>query len=455
MVDPGNDFQGAADIGIKDGVVAEIAPELDPTRAGTVYDLSGKIVMPGVIDLHVHTSRRHKGYNAHRMMARAGVVTALDMGGPLPEFMEYNRTAGAGLNMAGLQEVRPGFTVKDEDPREGEIETLLQESLDAGAIGLKLLGGHYPMTPDATRRVIEVCNRARAHVAFHSGTTATPGNIDGFLESVELARGLRLHIPHINSYCRGATRGPLEESTEALEALKGQDNLFTESYLATINGTSARCIDGFPESHATRRCLEEKGYEPTIDGLRQAIVDGYARIGMECGGENVNVTGEQALKVWLEADTAVSANFPVNSPVSRFLCAVARDETGSFIVDAISTDGGGHPRNVAVEYGMALVRAEGLTLMELVQKISWTPARILGLPHKGHLGAGADGDITVVDPELSRAVMSFNAGRMIMHQGAVVGDGTTVITTDAGKKAVEQMGLTPYVSRREDGIFYA
>ncbi len=455
VVDPKNGVDEWADVAIEDGRVCEVSAGLDPGDASEVHDVSGMVVMPGVIDLHVHTSRRHKGYNAHRMMARAGVVTALDMGGPLDEFLEFSRCNSAGLNMAGLQAVRPGYTTKDEDPGTSELTNLLEDSLQRGAIGLKILGGHYPLTPDSTRRIIEICNQHKKHVAFHSGTTRTPGNVDGLLESIELAEGLRLHLPHINSYCRGAVRGATQEISEALQALRGQDNLFTEAYLAIINGTSGRCTDGLPESLATRRCLEEGGYEATEEGLRRAIVNGYARVGKESGGENVNVTGEEALEEWENHDSVVSVNFPVNPAEGRLLCAVARDENGDFIVDAISTDGGGHPRNVAVECGLGLVRSQGLTLRDFVQKTSWMPAEILGLPDKGHLGRGADGDVTVVDPGRCRPVMSFNGGRLIMHRGAVVGDDTTIITTEHGRRAIEELNLRAYVADMRDGIFYA
>jgi len=455
VVDPRNGVDGQFDLAISDEVVCGVERKLEPQDASEVYDVSGMVVMPGVIDLHVHTSRRHKGYNAHRMMARAGVVTALDLGGPLDEFLEFCRNNPAGLNMAALQAVRPGHTTRDEDPGPSEIADVLQESVERGALGLKILGGHYPLTPEATRRIMEVCNEHRKHVAFHSGTTRTPGNVDGLLESIDLAEGLRLHLPHINSYCRGAVRGATQEISEALEALQGRENLFTEAYLAIINGTSGRCTDGLPESLATRRCLEEGGYEATQEGLRRAIIDGYARVGKESSGENINVTGEEALEEWKYRDTVVSVNFPVNPAEGRLLCAVARDDTGDFIVDAISTDGGGHPRNVAVECGLALVRTQGLTMNEFVQKTSWMPAEIIGLPGKGHLAPGADGDVTVVDPERCRPVMSFNRGRLIMHRGAVVGNETTVITTEHGRKAIQDMGLRAYTADTQDGIFYA
>ena len=51
------------------------------------------------------------------------------------------------------------------------------------------------------------------------------------------------------------------------------------------------------------------------------------------------------------------------------------------------------------------------------------PARILGLEHKGHLGAGADADITVYTPDdnyetmFAWPYMVFKNGQLIMSEG--------------------------------------
>ena len=44
-----------------------------------------------------------------------------------------------------------------------------------------------------------------------------------------------------------------------------------------------------------------------------------------------------------------------------------------------------------------MVDLGGLSLQELVAKISYQPARLLGLANKGSLTAGRDADITIVD----------------------------------------------------------
>ena len=42
------------DIAFKDGIVAAIADAIDPATAAQSLDVSGKLVTPGLIDLHGH-----------------------------------------------------------------------------------------------------------------------------------------------------------------------------------------------------------------------------------------------------------------------------------------------------------------------------------------------------------------------------------------------------------------
>ncbi len=60
-----------------------------------------------------------------------------------------------------------------------------------------------PRTPEATAKAIEVCNQAGAYVAFHCGTKATSSNLEGLREVPDLVGNGRLHVAHVNAYCRG------------------------------------------------------------------------------------------------------------------------------------------------------------------------------------------------------------------------------------------------------------
>ena len=445
VVDPVNGVDCKMDVGIKDGKVADIHQDISPALAGEDFDLSGAWVLPGVIDLHVHASSWLGGKYAHRMMAEAGVTTALDMSGPIDSVLEIAAAHGAGLNLAAIQYVRPGHTVAGTDPGTGELEDLLADCQKKGAIGFKLLGGHYPLTPEATARAIDVAAAHGAYLAFHAGTLATRSNITGMAEAVDLIRDRAVHLAHINSYCRGKVKAYMQETEEAISALSTHPNICSESYLAAVNGTSAKCSDGRPESEVTVTCLTTGGFEASEAGLEEAILAGWAQINMETGGRVILAVGPGARDWWRRKQTDTTVSFQVNPAEPRIRLAAARRANGEFVVDGISTDGGGIPRNVTVKMGMALVDLQVLSIEDFVIKTSRNPARILGLTAKGHLRPGADADITVVRKTDHAPLMTLVNGAVCMWRGHVCGTRSRIITTPKGVEAVRAKGLAPVV----------
>lgn len=454
VADYATDREAAVDVGIKDGKIVELAADINPTLAEDVIDVTGRYVVPGIIDIHTHFSHWIGGRYGHKMMALAGVTTALDMAGPVDGVWDLARDYGAGLNIASIEYVRPEHTVKDANPGADELQSLLDRCLSQGAIGCKLLGGHYPLQPDATARAIEVANKNRAYVAFHCGTSKTGSNIDGFLEAVELANGNALHIAHINSYTRGLKRPYMAELEEAVAALIANPAIRSESYLSPMNGTSAKCSKGAPESLQTQTNLAMGGFAKTEAGFEEAIRAGWAQINMEEGGRMILATGDRAVAYWRALGTDATVSFKVNPPEPRIRLAAAKRPNGQFVVDCISTDGGGIPRNVIVSMGLSLVKLQALTIKEFVQKTSYNPARILGLTNKGHFRIGADADISVLDLEAQNPAMSMVDGKVIMYNGYVCGKGSQVITTAAGASYIKQKGLTPLVVDIGQSAFY-
>ena len=65
------------------------------------------------------------------------------------------------------------------------------------------------------------------------------------------------------------------------------------------------------------------------------------------------------------------------------------------------------------------------TLNEIAIITRAGPARILGLKHKGHLGPGADADITIYTPHENKETMFelpryvFKAGELVVEQGEI------------------------------------
>lgn len=444
VIDPVNGVDMVGDIGLDGDRVAEVGVELAGAHAEQVVDLTGKWVIPGVIDPHMHASDWLGGPPGFRMMASEGVVTALDMAGPVRSVIRNVAAAGSGMNIASINAVAIGTTAEERErispadvPR--EVDRLMSE----GAFGIKLLGGHYPLSPETTREVIRYTAQNNWYVAFHGGTTATGSNLEGFLEALDLTEGHPLHMPHINSYCRGEIKPPLLEVAEALAALEQHPNVWSESYLSVLNGTSGKCHDGRILSHVTRRCCRMKGYEDNQAGLGQAIRDGYAKVVVLEGGQNLPMGGDAGYEHWTSRDTDATVCFPVNVPEVQVSAACAKNSEGKLIVDALSTDGGGIPRNTLVRQGLALVQFGALTPGDFVLKSSTNAATMMGLTGKGHLGAGADADVTVIDPVHLKGCMGISRGEIIMLDGVVLGSGGTIITSGAGEAAVKESGL-PY-----------
>ena len=446
VLDPANGFEGVADVGVKAGMIARVEPELDPFDGDEIVDVSGRWVMPGQIDTHAHTAGLSRNWDpalGYAMLARAGTTTVLDMGGTGPSLVDGIKRKGAGLNVAGLYALIPGATMPSREPSAVSARDIAAGALRQGCFGIKILGGYHPFSPQATADVIHACNDQLAYVAFHIGTRESGSHLGGVREIPAIVGDGRLHVCHVNSYCRGVIEEADDECDEALgilERMRGQLN--SEAYHAIQNGTSGSCdAEGNVQANVPRNCLAMRGYAPTREGMKQAILDGYASVIGQRGGHVVYLKGQEALALYEREKTHVGMSFPVNLPSTAFKLTTAKNEAGEFIVDAVSTDGGCHPRNVAIQSSMALVKFGALTPLEMAMKLSLTPARMMGLPNKGHFSEGADADITVIDPNTNEPTMSFVSGKPIMIDGHVVGSGGTLLVTPAGQRAAAASGL--------------
>lgn len=428
LIDPVSGKRQQMDIAVEEGKISAVENDIDPKDAVVTLEIEGKIVAPGIIDPHVHLTRRLGGHEGFYMLAKAGVTTAVDFAGPVTEIRECFQTEACGLNVACLEAIIPGDNLSGNDPSTTELEKVIQGSLKDGGLGIKIMGGHYPLTPEATKRAIDVANKNKAYIAFHAGTTTKGSNLEGSLQALDLIGNNSAHLAHINSYCRGAIKTPLEEVLELHKQLRHRQNIVSGSYLAMVNGTSGKCVDGRPESKVTRKCLEIGGYEQTSLGLEQAILEGFPGVSVKRGRANILLYGEEARDIWLKNDN-LPLSFPVNSPEAILLCAISKREDHSFIVPSFVSDGGAIARNCIVEKGLTLVKMKYLTIEEFIRKTSVNPARMFGFTTKGSLKEGMDADITVLDLHTCKAVSGIANGRIIMLEGRVTGSGGTLLTT--------------------------
>jgi imidazolonepropionase-like amidohydrolase len=178
------------------------------------------------------------------------------------------------------------------------------------------------------------------------------------------------------------------------------------------------------------------------------------RVQKETPREVIYLGAEEGAAFLEEVEFETTVSFPVNRRSTAFLTATEKDEKDRFIVTALSTDGGGIPRNFLLSHGLSLVRFEAWTLLDFVQKCCWAPARMLGLPKKGHLSPGADGDLVVADPHSHEALLTVAGGKVIMVNGMVLGSGGTIVTTGRGLKALEEKGIAAEAADLEGSLFY-
>jgi len=82
VTDPSRKFRQKADLGVVDGKIAAIEPEIPAEMGLDVIDARGLYVTPGLVDLHTHCAHDMTGFavEAEPIAARSGVTTWVDAG---------------------------------------------------------------------------------------------------------------------------------------------------------------------------------------------------------------------------------------------------------------------------------------------------------------------------------------------------------------------------------------
>jgi dihydroorotase len=96
VICPASSIDGIRDVAIRNGKIAAVQPDILPTSAREVIDVTGKLVLPGLIDTHAHVYQYvtgRFGMNADMVGVESGVTTLVDQGGPscmtLPGFRHF------------------------------------------------------------------------------------------------------------------------------------------------------------------------------------------------------------------------------------------------------------------------------------------------------------------------------------------------------------------------------
>jgi dihydroorotase len=186
LLDPGRGFDAPADIAVRAGKIAAIRPHIPATAAAEVIDASGLLVVPGLIDLHVHA--RDKAFPPAEYLRTGGVTTLCDAGSRgadnLDDVLELARAAPnrlrLWLNIAHLGNNLPtgrGEFLESIDPANVEKCVAAIARHRQWIIGVKarlsrLASADRDM--EVLRRAVAAATLARVPLMIHIGDTATP-----------------------------------------------------------------------------------------------------------------------------------------------------------------------------------------------------------------------------------------------------------------------------------------
>jgi dihydroorotase len=82
VIDPAQGIRGVHDVALAGGKVALVAEHIPEDDALQVVDVKGKLVTPGLVDIHGHYTRRHFNYiDPDKTCLPNGVTTSVDAGG--------------------------------------------------------------------------------------------------------------------------------------------------------------------------------------------------------------------------------------------------------------------------------------------------------------------------------------------------------------------------------------
>jgi formylmethanofuran dehydrogenase subunit A len=474
--DPANGRDGVvADIWIENGRI--VAPPHDTSGFARI-DARGLVVMPGGVDLHSHVAgpkvAAGRRIAPHMARGRRGgapaAVPTIHATGSLYAGLGYTTVFDAAIatsaaaiahaELADLPILDKGIFLlaADEDATlaalargdKADLCRRLAESMRTGqgyAVKVANPGGpafwkrgrrgdHHDLdTPlpgaSLTPRVLlervaeAVTDLGLPHpLHVHTANLGLPGNWRTLLETMKSLAGRRAHLAHVQFHSYAG--GNLDEGTfgsgvePVVDFFNAQRDLTLDVGQVLFGGTVAMTGDSAAAehlSHATGVPLVSHdihleggcGVLPIAYREKNLVHAWQWAIGLEWF-----LTANDPWRLALSTDHPNGAHFTAYPHLMRLLGDAAfRREAFARI----------HPKVRSRSPLRDLDREYSLQELCIVTRAA--PARIAGLPNKGHLGVGADADITCYRPDRDLAAMFampakvFKAGILVAEDGEI------------------------------------
>ena len=370
LVDPSQGLDETGDLLLKDGKIAALGGDLG-TEAEEILDGRGLVAAPGLVDMHVHLrdpglTYKEDVFTGCRAAAAGGVTSLLAMPNTKPP-MDSPEGVRALLEKAASADAAVYTAACVTKGMKGEELTDLEALKAAGAIAISDDG----VPVGSSRCLLEALGKAQK-----LGLTLT-----AHCEDMDLARGGKMND------------GPLARELGLPGIPAAAEDCGTAREIAAAASIGA----------AVHIChVSTKG---SVALIRDAKARGVKVTAETC--PHYLLLTEEALR---SRDADYRMNPPLRTEADRLaLLQGLQDGT----IDAISTDHAPHSPeekadfagapngSIGMETSLAatLTALEGkLSLPQIVEKMSWAPARILGIP-AGTLQVGQNADVVLFDPE--------------------------------------------------------
>lgn len=239
---------------IEDGLISEIIDGTveTPPPNSTVIDLSGRFILPGFIDSHVHLAHVLNPHATLRNLLNAGITTVRDMGGDTRTLAVLAREAKSGAIRSPeiyysavlfgppfLQDPRSRRSALGVEPGtapwsrvvtpDSDLAQIVAEAKGTGATGLKL---YSALEPQLVRDIVREAHRQGLKVWSHATifpskpSDAAAAGVDVISHSSGLYAEARPDVP--SSYTEGITQWMPNQNFAAVDPWAPPfDDLFT------------------------------------------------------------------------------------------------------------------------------------------------------------------------------------------------------------------------------------
>lgn len=394
LIDPANQVQAYLNLILEDGKVVAVTEE-EP-EADRVIDATGKVVVPGFIDIHMHEDPVKDGkieFCIFDAMLRMGVTTAvggncgINVYDPV-KYLDMVEKDGAPVNVmlfAGHQYFREAAGALDKyapvtKEQQEHMKKGLEKALEAGCVGISYGLRYVPGTGrDEFLDTASCCEKEHRMISAHvrDDEDRVFGAVAEVAEAGKLYN-IPVQVSHIGSM---AGFGQMKQLLRQVDGYR-------------MNGIDVAC-DCYPYFAFSTRI----GATTYDDGWLERYHCDYSACQLTEGKyKGQRCTPETFAEMRRDFPECLTVCYVMDENDIRMAFADPGVMVGS---DGLIDNGHGHPRAAGTfpRFLSEFVRKGDISLYDGIEKMTAAPAKRLGLSNKGRLNVGADADVVIFDME--------------------------------------------------------